>query len=145
MLTSCNAVQINHPLDCPICDQGGECDLQDQSMQYGSDRGRFIEVKRAVEDKNLGPLVKTVMNRCIHCTRCVRFSTEIAGLRSLQTPVALHSTCMPFKGSMHAMMLSCARSEFMNLCMLAQIACPGHTRHAQCAVPQWTLRGWTAT
>lgn len=71
--------QINHPLDCPICDQGGECDLQDQAMTYGSDRGRFIEVKRAVEDKNLGPLVKTVMNRCIHCTRCVRFSTEIAG------------------------------------------------------------------
>ena len=72
-------LQINHPLDCPICDQGGECDLQDQAMTYGSDRGRFIEVKRAVEDKNLGPLVKTVMNRCIHCTRCVRFSTEIAG------------------------------------------------------------------
>lgn len=72
-------VQINHPLDCPICDQGGECDLQDQAMQYGSDRGRFIEMKRAVEDKNLGPLVKTVMNRCIHCTRCVRFASEIAG------------------------------------------------------------------
>ena len=77
----CNmsSLQINHPLDCPICDQGGECDLQDQAMQYGSDRGRFIEMKRAVEDKNLGPLVKTVMNRCIHCTRCVRFASEIAG------------------------------------------------------------------
>lgn len=73
------SMQINHPLDCPICDQGGECDLQDQAMQYGSDRGRFIEMKRAVEDKNLGPLVKTVMNRCIHCTRCVRFASEIAG------------------------------------------------------------------
>lgn len=72
-------MQINHPLDCPICDQGGECDLQDQAMQYGSDRGRFVEMKRAVEDKNLGPLVKTVMNRCIHCTRCVRFASEIAG------------------------------------------------------------------
>lgn len=72
-------MQINHPLDCPICDQGGECDLQDQAVQYGSDRGRFIEMKRAVEDKNLGPLVKTVMNRCIHCTRCVRFANEIAG------------------------------------------------------------------
>ena len=72
-------LQINHPLDCPICDQGGECDLQDQAMQYGSDRGRFIEMKRAVEDKNLGPLVKTVMNRCIHCTRCVRFASEVAG------------------------------------------------------------------
>lgn len=62
---------LNHPLDCPICDQGGECDLQDQSMVYGSDRGRFHEMKRTVSDKNLGPLVKTVMTRCIHCTRLV--------------------------------------------------------------------------
>eukprot|EP00879_Flechtneria_rotunda_P022118 GHRR01023336.1.p1 GENE.GHRR01023336.1~~GHRR01023336.1.p1 ORF type:complete len:204 (+),score=39.26 GHRR01023336.1:176-787(+) len=61
---------INHPLDCPICDQGGECDLQDQAMTFGSDRSRFTEVKRVVNDKNLGPLVKTVMTRCIHCTRC---------------------------------------------------------------------------
>ena len=74
---------INHPLDCPICDQGGECDLQDQAMQYGSDRGRFTEVKRAVVDKNLGPLVKTVMTRCIHCTRCVRFAKEVAGIEDL--------------------------------------------------------------
>ncbi|EFQ30019.1 NADH dehydrogenase [Colletotrichum graminicola M1.001] len=71
----------NHPLDCPICDQGGECDLQDQSMRYGGDRGRFHEIggKRAVEDKNIGPLIKTSMNRCIHCTRCVRFSNDVAG------------------------------------------------------------------
>jgi len=69
----------NHPLDCPICDQGGECDLQDQSMAYGSDRSRSVERKRTVEDKNLGPLVKTVMTRCIHCTRCVRFASEVAG------------------------------------------------------------------
>jgi len=71
----------NHPLDCPICDQGGECDLQDQSMRYGADRGRFHELggKRAVEDKNIGPLVKTSMNRCIHCTRCVRFANDVAG------------------------------------------------------------------
>ncbi|KAH8906979.1 NADH-quinone oxidoreductase [Coniochaeta sp. PMI_546] len=71
----------NHPLDCPICDQGGECDLQDQSMRYGGDRGRFHEIggKRAVEDKNIGPLIKTSMNRCIHCTRCIRFSNDIAG------------------------------------------------------------------
>ena len=75
----------NHPLDCPICDQGGECDLQDQSMRYGADRGRFHEItgKRAVEDKNIGPLVKTSMNRCIHCTRCVRFANEIAGAPEL--------------------------------------------------------------
>lgn len=70
----------NHPLDCPICDQGGECDLQDQAMVYGNDRGRFFEYKRAVEDKNCGPLVKTIMTRCIHCTRCVRFATEVAGV-----------------------------------------------------------------
>jgi NADH dehydrogenase (ubiquinone) Fe-S protein 1 len=73
----------NHPLDCPICDQGGECDLQDQAMAFGSDRGRFAEPKRAVADKNLGPLVKTVMTRCIHCTRCVRFATEVAGVPEL--------------------------------------------------------------
>jgi NADH-quinone oxidoreductase subunit G len=74
---------INHPLDCPICDQGGECDLQDQAMGYGRDHSRYIEHKRAVKDKNLGPLVKTVMTRCIQCTRCVRFSTEIAGVSEL--------------------------------------------------------------
>src|SRR5690349_5370957 len=74
---------INHPLDCPICDQGGECDLQDQSMAYGIDSSRFIENKRAVEDKYLGPLVKTIMNRCIHCTRCIRFATEVAGVPEL--------------------------------------------------------------
>eukprot|EP00698_Gefionella_okellyi_P018654 TRINITY_DN5620_c0_g2_i1.p1 TRINITY_DN5620_c0_g2~~TRINITY_DN5620_c0_g2_i1.p1 ORF type:complete len:738 (-),score=161.03 TRINITY_DN5620_c0_g2_i1:111-2021(-) len=73
----------NHPLDCPICDQGGECDLQDQSMVYGADRSRFTEYKRSVEDKNIGPLVKTVMTRCIHCTRCVRFATEVAGVQDL--------------------------------------------------------------
>jgi NADH dehydrogenase (ubiquinone) Fe-S protein 1 len=70
---------LNHPLDCPICDQGGECDLQDQSIVFGGDRGRFYEYKRAVEDKDCGPLVKTIMNRCIHCTRRIRFSIEIAG------------------------------------------------------------------
>ncbi len=74
---------INHPLDCPICDQGGECDLQDQAVGYGSDTSRYHENKRAVKDKNLGPLVKTVMTRCIHCTRCIRFSTEIAGVSEL--------------------------------------------------------------
>jgi NADH-quinone oxidoreductase subunit G len=74
---------INHPLDCPICDQGGECDLQDQAMGYGSDRSRYAEEKRSVVDKNLGPLVSTVMTRCIHCTRCIRFATEIAGVPEL--------------------------------------------------------------
>ncbi len=70
----------NHPLDCPVCDQGGECDLQDQSMFYGVDKSRFKENKRAVPEKNMGPLIKTQMTRCIHCTRCVRFATEIAGV-----------------------------------------------------------------
>ena len=74
---------INHPLDCPICDQGGECDLQDQAMAYGVDSSRYHENKRAVEDKYIGPLVKTIMNRCIHCTRCIRFSTEVAGVPEL--------------------------------------------------------------
>jgi NADH-quinone oxidoreductase subunit G len=74
---------INHPLDCPICDQGGECDLQDQTMGYGADSSRFAENKRAVEDKYLGVLVKTSMNRCIQCTRCVRFVTEVAGVPEL--------------------------------------------------------------
>jgi NADH-quinone oxidoreductase subunit G len=74
---------INHPLDCPICDQGGECDLQDQTMAYGFDASRFQDNKRAVEDKYLGPLIDTFMNRCIHCTRCVRFMTEVAGVEEL--------------------------------------------------------------
>src|SRR5204862_4847068 len=74
---------INHPLDCPICDQGGECDLQDQAMAYGIDASRYRENKRAVEDKYVGVLVKTIMNRCIHCTRCVRFMSEVAGVPEL--------------------------------------------------------------
>lgn len=74
---------INHPLDCPICDQGGECDLQDQAFGYGADTSRYAENKRAVKDKYLGPIVKTVMTRCIQCTRCVRFATEIAGVPEL--------------------------------------------------------------
>src|SRR3954453_8870372 len=74
---------INHPLDCPICDQGGECDLQDQAMAYGVDTSRYHENKRAVTDKYIGPLVKTSMNRCIQCTRCIRFAAEVAGVPDL--------------------------------------------------------------
>jgi len=70
----------NHPLDCPVCDQGGECDLQDQSLYYGMDKSRFLENKRTVKDKYMGPLIKTQMTRCIHCTRCIRFATEVAGV-----------------------------------------------------------------
>jgi len=76
---------LNHPLDCPICDQGGECDLQDQTKMWGSDYSRFFMSKRGVEDKNCGPLIKTIMTRCIHCTRCVRFGSEIAGVDFLGT------------------------------------------------------------
>lgn len=76
---------INHPLDCPICDQGGECDLQDLAMIYGGDRSRFKELKRSVEDKDFGPLVKTIMTRCIHCTRCIRFFDEIANVSYIGT------------------------------------------------------------
>ena len=76
---------LNHPLDCPICDQGGECDLQDQTKMWGSDYSRFFMTKRGVEDKNCGPLIKTIMTRCIHCTRCVRFGSEIAGVDVLGT------------------------------------------------------------
>ena len=72
---------INHPLDCPICDQGGECDLQDQSIAYGKGHTRYHENKRAVTEKYMGPLIKTIMTRCIHCTRCVRFAEEVAGAR----------------------------------------------------------------
>ncbi len=74
---------VNHPLDCPICDQGGECDLQDQAIGYGHDGSRYKEAKRAVEEKQMGPLIKTIMTRCIHCTRCVRFATEVAGVPDL--------------------------------------------------------------
>ena len=74
---------MNHPLDCPICDQGGDCDLQDQSLFFGFTKRRFYKFKRVVSDKNLGPIVKTVMTRCIHCTRCVRFINEIAGTSEL--------------------------------------------------------------
>ena len=76
-------ILLNHPLDCPICDQGGECDLQDQSLLYGNDKGRFYDFKRAVKDKDCGPLIKTIMTRCIQCTRCVRFMREVAGLNFL--------------------------------------------------------------
>lgn len=76
---------LNHPLDCPVCDQGGECDLQDQSMIFGTTKKRFYNYKRSVNNKNLGPIVKTVMTRCIHCTRCVRFANEIAGIENLGT------------------------------------------------------------
>ena len=74
---------LNHPLDCPICDQGGDCDLQDQSLFFGFAKRRFYKYKRVVSDKDLGAIIKTVMTRCIHCTRCIRFATEVAGVEEL--------------------------------------------------------------
>ena len=74
---------LNHPLDCPICDQGGECDLQDQSLFFGITRRRFYNYKRVVTNKDLGPIVKTIMTRCIHCTRCIRFANNVAGIEEL--------------------------------------------------------------
>jgi NADH dehydrogenase (ubiquinone) Fe-S protein 1 len=74
---------LNHPLDCPICDQGGDCDLQDQSLFFGFTKRRFYKFKRVVNDKDLGPIVKTVMTRCIHCTKCIRFAKEVAGIEEL--------------------------------------------------------------
>ena len=84
---------LNHPLDCPVCDQGGECDLQDQSFVFGTDTKRFYNFKRVVANKNLGPIVKTVMTRCIHCTRCVRFADEIAGVSDFSLTFWF---CFPF-------------------------------------------------
>merc|ERR1711998_685012 len=80
---------INHPLDCPICDQGGECDLQDQTLAFGGDRSRFFYRKRGVEDKNCGPLIKTIMTRCIHCTRCVRFFQMLQDKKNLVQQLAV--------------------------------------------------------
>ena len=77
------ALLINHPLDCPICDQGGECDLQEISLKFGADRGRMFFAKRSVNDKETGPIIKSIMTRCIHCTRCIRFITDIAGSETL--------------------------------------------------------------
>ena len=74
---------INHPLDCPVCDQGGECDLQDQTVAFGPENSRFNENKRSVDEKHMGPLIKTYMTRCIHCTRCIRFADEVAGVNQL--------------------------------------------------------------
>lgn len=109
---------VNHPLDCPICDQGGECDLQDQSMAFGNDRSRFVDInfsgKRAVDDKNLGPLIKTVMTRCIHCTRCIRFASEIAGIDDLGTTG--RGTAMEVGTYVQKMFLSELSGNIIDLC-----------------------------
>ena len=112
---------INHPLDCPICDQGGECDLQDQAMAYGVDASRFAENKRAVEDKYIGPLVKTIMTRCIHCTRCIRFSTEVAGVPELGA--IGRGEDMEITTYLEHAMTSELQSNVVGLCPVGALAC----------------------
>lgn len=80
---------VNHPLDCPICDQGGECDLQDQAFRYGKGTNRFHENKRSIKDKYMGPLIKTAMTRCIQCTRCIRFANDIAGIEEMGVSIVV--------------------------------------------------------
>ncbi|XP_047741031.1 NADH-ubiquinone oxidoreductase 75 kDa subunit, mitochondrial [Hyalella azteca] len=125
---------INHPLDCPICDQGGECDLQDQSMAFGSDRTRFLDPKRAVEDKNLGPLVKTIMTRCIHCTRCVRFASEVAGVEDLGTTGRGNS--MEIGTYVEKMLLSELSGNVIDLCPVGALTSKPYSFSAR----PWELR-----
>lgn len=124
----------NHPLDCPICDQGGECDLQDQAMVFGNDRGRFYEMKRAVEDKECGPLVKTVMTRCIHCTRCVRFMSEVAGTNELGTMGRGNS--MEIGGYLPKKLRSEVSGNVIDLCPVGALTAKPHAF----MVRPWELR-----
>ncbi|KZV71231.1 NADH-ubiquinone oxidoreductase 75kD subunit [Peniophora sp. CONT] len=126
----------NHPLDCPICDQGGECDLQDQSMRYGSDRSRFHEItgKRAVENKELGPLVKTSMNRCIQCTRCVRFANEVAGVEDLGTTG--RGNDMQIGMYVEKMMNSEMSGNIVDLCPVGALTSKPYAFHAR----PWELK-----
>ena len=112
---------LNHPLDCPICDQGGDCDLQDQSLFFGFSKRRFYKFKRIVNDKELGPIVKTVMTRCIHCTRCVRFIDEIAGTNELgMFGRGLTSQIGSYK---QKILLSELSGNIIDLCPVAYFTC----------------------
>ncbi|MCH9779803.1 MAG: NADH-quinone oxidoreductase subunit NuoG [Alphaproteobacteria bacterium] len=119
---------INHPLDCPICDQGGECDLQDQAMAFGRGVSRFDEQKRAVLDKDMGPLIKTVMTRCIHCTRCVRFSTEIAGVTDMGM---INRGEMAEITSLGATVQSELSGNVIDLCPVGALTAKPHAFHAR--------------
>src|SRR5581483_5847650 len=120
---------INHPLECPICDQGGECDLQDQAMAYGFDHTRYHENKRAVEDKYLGPLVKTSMNRCIHCTRCIRFVTEVAGVPDLGA--IGRGEDMEITSYLEQAMQSELQSNVVDLCPVGALTSKPYAFHAR--------------
>ena len=125
---------INHPLDCPICDQGGECDLQDQAMMYGADRSRYKEEKRAVKEKYLGPLIRTVMTRCIYCTRCIRFATEIAGVPELGATGRGENTEV---GTYVGLALSSEMSgNMIDLCPVGALTSKPYAFHAR----PWELR-----
>jgi len=124
----------NHPLDCPICDQGGECDLQDQAMVFGNDRGRFYEEKRAVVDKDCGPLVKTVMTRCIHCTRCVRFMSEVAGTNELG--VMGRGNSMEIGGYLQSVLTSEVSGNVIDLCPVGALTSKPYAFKAR----PWELR-----
>ncbi|KAJ2913531.1 hypothetical protein MD484_g6880, partial [Candolleomyces efflorescens] len=126
----------NHPLDCPVCDQGGECDLQDQSMRYGSDRTRFHEItgKRAVENKDLGPLVKTSMTRCIQCTRCVRFANEVAGVEEFGTTG--RGNDMQIGTYVERMMDSELSGNIVDLCPVGALTSKPYAYHAR----PWELK-----
>ncbi len=125
---------INHPLDCPICDQGGECDLQDQAMMYGADRSRYREEKRAVKEKYLGPLIRTVMTRCIYCTRCIRFATEIAGVPELGATGRGENTEV---GTYVGLALSSEMSgNMIDLCPVGALTSKPYAFHAR----PWELR-----
>ena len=125
---------INHPLDCPICDQGGECDLQDQAMGYGLDHSRFQENKRAVPEKYMGPLIKTFMTRCIHCTRCIRFATEVAGVPELgATGRGEHMEVGTYVGKALSSELS---GNLIDLCPVGALTSAPYAFHAR----SWELR-----
>jgi len=125
---------INHPLDCPICDQGGECDLQDQAMSYGRDGSRFDEIKRAVKDKDIGPLVKTIMTRCIHCTRCIRFAEEVAGVEVLGlSGRGEHMEVGPY---VEAVVNSELSGNLVDLCPVGALTSKPYAFHAR----PWELR-----
>ncbi len=125
---------VNHPLDCPICDQGGECDLQDQALHYGINKSRYKENKRAVDNKNIGPLVKTTMTRCIHCTRCVRFTSEVAGTEELG---AIHrGENMEITTYLEKGMSSELQGNIIDLCPVGALTSKPYEYHAR----PWELR-----
>ncbi len=125
---------INHPLDCPICDQGGECDLQDQAFKYGRGKSRYTENKRSVVDKNLGPLIKTQMTRCIHCTRCIRFSSEIAGVPEMG---AIHrGEHMEITSYLEKTLTSELSGNMIDLCPVGALTSKPYAFHAR----SWELK-----